>query len=142
MEIELYPNKKEKYMKKILKYACFAFLMVFMFTSFVQAATYSQTKTINVGVGGAKFNLSETATFNTSSYSPWTYTNRKLNYAGGTMYPINSNVTAKTLKELGNGDINYATRSYTIKATNQSYKDFVNTTSLAWTFDSSSKTWK
>lgn len=129
-------------MKKKLLKTCSLFIMIGLFTMTLQAATYSQTKSTTLSLGGANFKLSEKATFNTSSGVYWSYSNKALSYTGGTMYPINSNATSRTISEISNGSLNTAIREYKVTATNQSYRDFVSSTRLTWRFDSSSKTWK
>lgn len=128
-------------MKKKIITICLLFLMAFAFTKTMQAALYSQTKTTNISLGGAKFGLSEKATFNTSGGVHWTYSDRAFRYAGGTMYPINSYVTAKTVSEISIGNKNTAIRDYTARATNQSYIDYSTTVRFTWKFDTSSNTW-
>ena len=57
------------------------------------------------------------------------------------MYPINSSLTAKTVNQYSSNNLYYTGRDYTVKATNQSYRDYTSSASLRWTFNTSSNSW-
>lgn len=122
-------------MKKMILSISLGLAFMLTFTGIVQAETYSKSHTIPMSAGGANYNVSETANYETSGNTRWSFSNRKYSYTGGTMYPISSNLSASTTEQNSSGTTYYTVRSYKLRTTNQSYKDFYSTKTSKWTFD-------